>query len=329
MTPRRRPARDSRGYPVNLRRRAAAAAWSSAPGGSRPARSSRCSRPAPTSHVVAPEVGDEVRALGRRRAAAARRARRSQPADLDGAWLAHRGHRRSRGQPRGVRRRRGPPGLGEQRPTTRRNCSFTLHVGRPPRATSWSPIGTGGRSPALATLLRRRLDEELGPEYETLLELLSRGPGSAARRGAFQRGRRLADGLRFRHRRPDPRRPRRRSQGAPAARVSRRRRSEPPHRAGRAARADDGARGARCPRRSHDLGGARAPRRGRACSPRATAPRSTPRCTHFHAAVGDVRDFLADYSGVDARRLRRPPLHVLRRRRGRAPVRASPPASTR
>jgi siroheme synthase (precorrin-2 oxidase/ferrochelatase) len=34
-------------------------------------------------------------------------------------------------------------------------------------------IGTGGRSPALATWLRRRLGDELGPEYETLLDLLS------------------------------------------------------------------------------------------------------------------------------------------------------------
>ena len=43
------------------------------------------------------------------------------------------------------------------------------------------------------------------------------------------------------------------------------------------------------------------------------------RCTHFHAAVGDVLDFLAAHSGA-ARRLRRPPLHVLRRSRGRAPL---------
>ena len=34
-------------------------------------------------------------------------------------------------------------------------------------------IGTGGRSPALATWLRRRLTEELGPEYATLLDVLS------------------------------------------------------------------------------------------------------------------------------------------------------------
>ena len=34
-------------------------------------------------------------------------------------------------------------------------------------------VSTGGRSPALATYLRRKLTEEIGPEYETLLELLS------------------------------------------------------------------------------------------------------------------------------------------------------------
>lgn len=34
-------------------------------------------------------------------------------------------------------------------------------------------IGTGGRSPALAAHLRRLLNDELGPEYEVLLELLS------------------------------------------------------------------------------------------------------------------------------------------------------------
>lgn len=33
-------------------------------------------------------------------------------------------------------------------------------------------IGTGGRSPALATWMRRRMEDELGPEYEVLLDLL-------------------------------------------------------------------------------------------------------------------------------------------------------------
>ena len=57
------------------------------------------------------------------------------------------------------------------------------------------------------------------------------------------------------------------------------------------------------------------------CSPRATAPRSTRSATLFHPAMQDVRDFLADIVGRRPRRVRRPPLHVPRRRRGRAPLR--------
>jgi precorrin-2 dehydrogenase/sirohydrochlorin ferrochelatase len=52
------------------------------------------------------------------------------------------------------------------------NCSFTL-----PAVVRQGPItvtvATGGRSPALATWLRDRLAEELGPEHVTLLELLA------------------------------------------------------------------------------------------------------------------------------------------------------------
>jgi len=52
------------------------------------------------------------------------------------------------------------------------NCAFTMmSVIR--RADLVVAVSTGGRSPALATYLRRMLTEELGPEYETLLELLS------------------------------------------------------------------------------------------------------------------------------------------------------------
>jgi siroheme synthase-like protein len=52
------------------------------------------------------------------------------------------------------------------------NCSFTLmSVIR--RGDLVVSIGTGGRSPALAAHLRRRLGEEIGPEYETLLDMLS------------------------------------------------------------------------------------------------------------------------------------------------------------
>ena len=82
----RRPG--SPGYPVNLLvARPPRASWS-APGASRPARSSRCSTPGADVHVVAPDVGDEVRGLGRRRPARAAPSGAFEPADLDGAWLA-------------------------------------------------------------------------------------------------------------------------------------------------------------------------------------------------------------------------------------------------
>ena len=52
------------------------------------------------------------------------------------------------------------------------NCSFTLmSVVR--RSDLVVAIGTGGRSPALAAYLRRMLTEELGPEYDTVLNLLA------------------------------------------------------------------------------------------------------------------------------------------------------------
>jgi siroheme synthase-like protein len=72
------------------------------------------------------------------------------------------------------------------------NCSFTLmSVVR--RSDLVVAIGTGGRSPALATWLRRRLTDELGPEYEVLLDLLSeareelRGSGGSSEDADWQR----------------------------------------------------------------------------------------------------------------------------------------------
>ena len=51
-------------------------------------------------------------------------------------------------------------------------CTFTL-----PSVTRRGPImvtvSTGGHSPALATWLRARIEGELGPEYEILVDLLS------------------------------------------------------------------------------------------------------------------------------------------------------------
>jgi siroheme synthase-like protein len=120
--------------------------------------------------VVAPVLHDEVaawRAAGRLTA----EERPFRPDDLDGAWLA-------------VTATDDPAvnaavhDAGEQRRVwvnsadDPANCSFTLmSVVR--RSDVVVAIGTGGRSPALATWLKQHVTEELGPEYETLLELLS------------------------------------------------------------------------------------------------------------------------------------------------------------
>lgn len=120
--------------------------------------------------VVAPRVGAEVAAwAGEGRLELHERPFR--PDDLDGAWLA-------------VTATDDPAvnnavfAAGEARRTfvnsadDPANCSFTLmSVVR--RGDIVVTIGTNGRSPALATYLKDHVREEMGPEYETLLELLS------------------------------------------------------------------------------------------------------------------------------------------------------------
>jgi precorrin-2 dehydrogenase/sirohydrochlorin ferrochelatase len=135
--------------------------------------------------VVAPEAGPEVRAW----ADAERLVLHERPfvaADVDGAWLALTAtddpavnaavHAAGEAARVWVNSADDPA-----------NCSFTLmSVIR--RSDLVISVGTGGRSPALAAHVRRTLEAEYGPEYETLLDVLS-----AAREGMRADGRSSED----------------------------------------------------------------------------------------------------------------------------------------
>jgi precorrin-2 dehydrogenase / sirohydrochlorin ferrochelatase len=116
--------------------------------------------------VVAPRLDPALRALD-----VAVEDRPWRPDDFDGMWLAIaatddpavNGAVYAEGQRRGVWVN------GADDPA---NCSFTLpSVVR--RGDLQVAVSTGGRSPALASWLRRRFEGEIGPEYEVLLELLA------------------------------------------------------------------------------------------------------------------------------------------------------------
>jgi siroheme synthase-like protein len=121
-------------------------------------------------HVVAPEVGEEVGAWAHAGRLTLDR-RRFTASDLDGAWLAT----TATGVPdvdHAVYEAGEARGVWVNSADDPANCSFTLmSVVR--RGDLVVTVGTGGRSPALAAWLRRRLADELGPEYETLLDLLA------------------------------------------------------------------------------------------------------------------------------------------------------------
>ena len=120
--------------------------------------------------VVAPEVTEEIRAwhdAGR----VTLLERDFQPADLDDAWLAVTATStpavNAAVKAAGDERRMFVNAADDPA-----HCSFTLmSVVR--QGDLVVTIGTGGRSPALATWLKRRAQAELGPEYATLLDLLS------------------------------------------------------------------------------------------------------------------------------------------------------------
>ena len=121
-------------------------------------------------HVVAPVLDDRVRAWRDEQRITVDE-RSFEPSDLDDAWLAtaatddtavnHAVFEAGSDRRVWVNSADDPD-----------NCSFTLmSVIR--RGDLVVTVGTGGRSPALAAWMKERLTAELGPEYETLLELLS------------------------------------------------------------------------------------------------------------------------------------------------------------
>ena len=120
--------------------------------------------------VVAPEAGAEVRGwAGEGRLTLVERA--FEPADVDGAWLVVTATdvpevNRAAFEAGEARR------IFVNSADDPANCSFTLmSVVR--RGDIVVSIGTNGRSPALATYLKEHVRDEMGPEYGTLLELLS------------------------------------------------------------------------------------------------------------------------------------------------------------
>jgi len=67
------------------------------------------------------------------------------------------------------------------------NCAFTLPA-RIRRGPLLVTFATGGRSPALAQWLRRRYEDEFGPEYDVLIEMLAAARDEHRARGATTEG---------------------------------------------------------------------------------------------------------------------------------------------
>jgi len=120
--------------------------------------------------VIAPSVGSAVRGW----ADAGRLAlteRAFEATDLDGAWLALTAT--DVPEVNAAVHQAGEAGrVWVNSADDPDNCAFTL-MSLFRRGDLVISVGTGGRSPALAAQLRRRLEEEIGPEYETLVEVLS------------------------------------------------------------------------------------------------------------------------------------------------------------
>lgn len=118
-------------------------------------------------HVVAPRIGAAIRAEGR----VTWEERPYRSSDLEGCWLVIAATDRSDVN-RSVYVDGEAAGVWVNGADDPQHCSFTLpSVVR--RGDLMLTVSTGGRSPAVATWIRRRLEDEIGPEYEVLLDLVS------------------------------------------------------------------------------------------------------------------------------------------------------------
>jgi siroheme synthase-like protein len=117
-------------------------------------------------HVVAPDIAEELGAL----AGVTTEARPYERGELAGYRLAV----AATGDPeinRAVFDDGEAAGVWVNAADDPAHCSYTLPaVAR--RGPIMVAVSTGGHSPALATWLRRRFEDELGPEYEVLLGIL-------------------------------------------------------------------------------------------------------------------------------------------------------------
>lgn len=116
--------------------------------------------------VVAPSISPDMEALG-----VPADERDYASADLRGCWLVITATDDPEVNAR-VAADAGEAGIWVNSADDPANCTFTL-----PAVARRGPIvatfSTGGHSPALATWLRSRFEAELGPEYDTLLEVLA------------------------------------------------------------------------------------------------------------------------------------------------------------
>jgi siroheme synthase-like protein len=121
-------------------------------------------------HVVAPELVDEL-AAARDAGRITTTERPFEPADLDGAWLGTTATSTAAVN-RAVFDAGEARGIWVNAADDPEHCSFTLmSVVR--QGDLVVTVGTGGRSPALATYLKDHVTQEMGPEWAVLLDLLS------------------------------------------------------------------------------------------------------------------------------------------------------------